>query len=72
MKVVLQNLTKKFPNRNKRIKEDVIAVKVVTKKKIVTISTSMINAISTILSVIIVMKNTINPKAKKKKNVVAI
>ena len=26
MKVVLQNLTKKFPNRNKRIKEDVIAV----------------------------------------------
>jgi multiple sugar transport system ATP-binding protein len=26
MKVVLENLTKKFPNRNKRIKEDVIAV----------------------------------------------
>ena len=26
MKVVLQNVTKKFPNRNKRIKEDVIAV----------------------------------------------
>ena len=26
MKVVLQNLTKKFPNRNKRIREDVIAV----------------------------------------------
>lgn len=26
MKVVLQNLTKKFPNRNKRIHEDVIAV----------------------------------------------
>lgn len=26
MKVVLQNLTKKFPNRNKRVKEDVIAV----------------------------------------------
>ena len=26
MKVVLQNVTKKFPNRNKRIREDVIAV----------------------------------------------
>ncbi len=26
MKVVLQNLTKKFPNRNKKIKEDVVAV----------------------------------------------
>ena len=26
MKVTLQNLTKKFPNRNKRIKEEVIAV----------------------------------------------
>lgn len=26
MKVILQNLTKKFPNRNKRIREDVIAV----------------------------------------------
>ncbi len=26
MKVVLQNLTKRFPNRNKKIKEDVIAV----------------------------------------------
>lgn len=26
MKVVLQNLTKKFPNRNKKIREDVIAV----------------------------------------------
>ena len=26
MKVVLQNLTKKFPNRNKKIKTDVIAV----------------------------------------------
>ena len=26
MKVVLQNVTKKFPNRNKRVKEDVIAV----------------------------------------------
>ena len=26
MKVVLQNVTKKFPNRNKRIKEDVSAV----------------------------------------------
>lgn len=26
MKVRLQNLTKKFPNRNKKIKEDVVAV----------------------------------------------
>ena len=26
MKVTLQNLTKKFPNRNKRIREEVIAV----------------------------------------------
>ena len=26
MKVVLQNLTKRFPNRNKKIKEDVVAV----------------------------------------------
>ncbi|MBR5944667.1 MAG: ABC transporter ATP-binding protein, partial [Lachnospiraceae bacterium] len=26
MKVILKNLTKKFPNRNKKIKEDVIAV----------------------------------------------
>ena len=26
MKVVLQNLTKRFPNRNKKVKEDVIAV----------------------------------------------
>ena len=26
MKIVLQNLTKRYPNRNKKIKEDVIAV----------------------------------------------
>ena len=26
MKVVLQNLTKKFPNRNRKVKEDVVAV----------------------------------------------
>ena len=26
MKIVLQNLTKKFPNRNKKVKGDVIAV----------------------------------------------
>ena len=26
MRVLLQNLTKKFPNRNKKVKEDVVAV----------------------------------------------
>ena len=26
VKIVLQNLTKRYPNRNKKIKEDVIAV----------------------------------------------
>ena len=26
MKLVLQNLTKKFPNRNRKVKEDVVAV----------------------------------------------